>query len=246
MEVKPRGTSVIKYPEAAIKKACYKLLVKDAWGVWYMKKMVYVFVLSCLLTMSLCACGSDKKETGNKVDMDQKIKEVKLIVKMHAMVEEINDVMETVKMNDMVEIINEFNQNSDTGEIKLYQDCGWSEYELQYYVADNPALHVARDNTAQYYGFMYPENSGRVCYTQLRLMDKKYHVFGINVGDTLSEAIEVVEGYGYSEESFPLENCVMYAKEDVHIFIDYEQEKIDEITVSLYEEREDEEEGIMY
>lgn len=29
-------------------------------------------------------------------------------------------------------------------------------------------------------------------------------------------------------------------------FFDYEQEKIDEITVSLYEEKEDEEEGIMY
>ena len=154
--------------------------------------------------------------------------------------------METVKLNDMIEIIDELNQNSDTGEIKLYQDCGWSEYEIQYYNLENPALHIARDNTARYYGFMYPENSGRVCYTQLVLKDKKYHVFGIKVGDTLSEAIKVVKGYGYSEESFPLENCVMYAKEDVHIFFDYEQENINEITVSLYEEREDEEEDIMY
>lgn len=212
-----------------------------------MKKMVYVFVLSCLLTMSLCACGSDKKEIGNKVDVNQKIQEIKLTVKIHTMAEEINDVMETVKLNDMIEIINEFNHNSDTGEIELYQDCGWSEYEIQYYNLENPALHIAKDRTARYYGFMYPKNSGRVCYTQLGLMDKKYHVFGIRVGDNIWDVADVMQKFGYSEDrSQILEDRIVYCKEDLYVVFCHENNVINGIIVNLHREREYEEEGIMY
>ena len=155
--------------------------------------------------------------------------------------------METVKLNDMIEIINEFNHNSDTGEIKLYQDCGWSEHAIQQYVADKPALHIAKDRTAQYYGFMYPKNSGRVCYTQLVLMDKKYHVFGIRVGDSIRDIADVMQGFGYSEqESKTPEESIVYTKEDLYVVFNYEQGVINDIVVNIYRGREYEEEDVMY
>lgn len=133
--------------------------------------------------------------------------------------------------------IEELNDNSNFG-LALNQASGLSENEARQYHADQPYVITVEDQLTKYYCFRYPDVDAPLAITQIHILDQEYDVFGVHIGDDIEDGIAILCDYGYQEMDYPVEDTCQYAKGDVHVILEYEQEKITGIVVSLYADTE--------
>lgn len=89
----------------------------------------------------------------------------------------------------------------------------------------------------------YPYSDAFLSVTQIEILDEEFHVYGVHLGDSLNDSTTRLKDYGYSENTYPLNNMYQYTKGDINIILSFEEDIIKRIVVSLCIEAE---EDIMY
>ncbi|MBQ9935593.1 MAG: hypothetical protein IJO70_07095 [Lachnospiraceae bacterium] len=138
--------------------------------------------------------------------------------------------------------IKEVNDNSYMG-IELNQDSGLSEEEAKMYGGEYPYIIYTEEGDTEYYCFRYPNYDAPLTVTQISIEDSKYNVFGISLGDDITNSEKILQEKGYTKTDYPVENSCLYIKGDVMILLYYDEATIEKIVVCLDFETE---EGVMY
>lgn len=88
-------------------------------------------------------------------------------------------------------------------------------------------------------GFSYPshEKNSDVYITQITIYTDKYNILGLTIGDDFDKVVHTMEQYGYSRDLTKIPNFV-YKKGELHVRVDMTPDNhIEEITVSVYQNR---------
>lgn len=142
-----------------------------------------------------------------------------------------------------LELVEDINQNSDFAGLMLLTFSDETEENQQSQgVSDiNPRGVVAAEGAVRGYYFDYPKGSSNSRLTQISIKLIPYHVYGIAVGQNISDVTDILEEKGFSEyDKRYLYNdidLINYRQHQVSIFFDVYKDTgiIKTITVSAFD-----------